>query len=298
MSVARVTVIVPHWNDLDRLDLCLSALERQTLPREAFRIVVGDNLSPQGEAAVRAAIQGRADLVLISERGAGPSRNAAAAFADTPYLAFTDADCVPDPAWLEEGLRALERGSPPPDFVGGGMAVTVRDPRRMSGPEAFESIFAFDNRDYVLRKGFTVTANLFCPRSVFEQVGPFRNGVSEDLDWCYRARNLGFRIGYAPAAIVSHPARADWDELRRKWLRIQAETAALMLARPGGRWRWIARSLALPVSIVPHLPRIVLSDQVRGWGNKRRALATLVHSRLWRFADSLRYWSGPAGPDQ
>ena len=33
-----VTVIVPHYNDLERLDLCLNALEAQTYPAELTRV--------------------------------------------------------------------------------------------------------------------------------------------------------------------------------------------------------------------------------------------------------------------
>ena len=34
----------------------------------------------------------------------------------------------------------------------------------------------------------------------------------------------GLTIGYAPDAIVYHPARADWPSLREKWRRINKET--------------------------------------------------------------------------
>ena len=77
------------------------------------------------------------------------------------------------------------------------MTVLVRAGQPKSGAEAFECVFAFDNRAYVLDKGFTVTANLFCSRALFEDVGPFLTGVSEDLEWCMRARSKGYRIGYA-----------------------------------------------------------------------------------------------------
>lgn len=39
----------------------------------------------------------------------------------------------------------------------------------MSGAEAFETVFAFDNERYVKQLHFTVTANLICPRELFFQ---------------------------------------------------------------------------------------------------------------------------------
>src|SRR5436189_258200 len=81
---------------------------------------------------------------------------------------------------LRRGLEALAQA----DFVGGRMQVLVEDPARPRPAEAFEAVFAFDNRRYVEEMGFTVTANLFCPRAVFDAVGGFGVGMSEDLEWC------------------------------------------------------------------------------------------------------------------
>jgi GT2 family glycosyltransferase len=36
--------------------------------------------------------------------------------------------------------------------------------------------------------GFSVTASMFVRRSVFEEVGGFRNGIPEDRDWCESVR--------------------------------------------------------------------------------------------------------------
>src|SRR5258706_15147212 len=71
----RVSVVIPHYRDLGGLALCLSALERQTYPKERLEIVVADNNSPEGRDVVAQTIAGRADLVVITEKGAGPARN-------------------------------------------------------------------------------------------------------------------------------------------------------------------------------------------------------------------------------
>ncbi|MFW5899467.1 MAG: glycosyltransferase family 2 protein, partial [Jiangellaceae bacterium] len=101
---------------------------------------------------------------------------------------------------IAAGFRALA-GEGAPDAVGGRVEVFHEDegagpstgPRTVprTGAQAFEAVFAFENRAYVERKGFSVTANLVTRRAVFEDVGPFRPGLSEDLDWCARARARG-----------------------------------------------------------------------------------------------------------
>ena len=54
-----------------------------------------------------------------------------------------------------------------------------------------------------------------------------------------------FRIGYVPGAVVGHPARRNWNELKNKWLRINAETYALIVREKHGQLKWLLRALAL-----------------------------------------------------
>jgi len=284
VSTPQISVVVPHYNDLHGLDQCLSALARQTLAHSDYEVIVADNMSPMGAEVVEALIAGRARLVIAVEKGAGPARNAGAAVACGEILAFTDADCVPDANWLAEGVAALARH----DCVGGSMRVSVDTDGPLSGAQAFERVFAFNNRDYVERKGFTVTANLFCAKSTFERVGPFKTEVSEDREWCERARGMGFQLGYAPLAGVCHPARRDWPALVAKWRRIQAESFALTVARPGGTWLWLLQTWALPLSILAHAPRVLASPMLSGAGDRARAIGTLIRLRLWRFWEAHR----------
>lgn len=280
----RISVIIPHYNDFERLDRCLDALTRQSLPVDQFEVIVADNMSSGGESVVRRVINGRALLAIAAARGAGPARNAGAAAARGPILAFTDSDCVPGPHWLAEGMAALAKR----DFVGGRMTVLVPDERRMSGAEAFERVFAFNNERYVGQEHFTVTANLFCPRALFERVGGFRTEVSEDIEWCLRARDMGARIGYAEKAVVGHPARADWPQLKKKWARMAAENYQLSMSRGGTRAHWFLRCWALLGSVVPHALVVLRSPSISGMGNRMAALGTLVRIRCWRFVEGHR----------
>jgi len=278
------TVIIPHYDDPVSLDKCLSAIEAQTFPREQFEIVVADNASPCGIEAVRAVVRDRAKLVEVGEQGAGPTRNGGAAAAQGALLAFTDSDCVPAPGWLAAGLRALETT----DIVGGRMTVLVDRTHRLTPAEAFELVFAFNNRTYVEDKHFTVTANLFVRKADFERVGGFRTGVSEDQEWCLRARGMGLRIAYAPDAEVGHPARKSWPELVRKWRRLVTEQYLITSEWKFGRLRWLIKSWGLPFSIFPHLPRILVSKQLCGSAERLAAMSALTRIRLWRFMEAHR----------
>lgn len=283
-NIPEISVIIPHYRDLKGLDLCLAALERQTFPRDRFEIIVADNNSPEGEAAVAAVVGDRARLVVVTEKGAGPARNGGVALARGATFAFTDSDCVPEPQWLTEGVSGLADF----DFVGGHVRVLLENPPRMSEVEAFERVFAFDFKTYIEKKGFTGAGNMFCPRAVFEAVGGFLAGVSEDVEWSHRATGKGFRLGYRPRAVVGHPARRSWADLEAKWRRVNAETFLLSAARPGYRLRWAVKALALPASAVVHTPKVLTSRELDTLGQRLAALGVLYRLRFWRLMDSLR----------
>jgi GT2 family glycosyltransferase len=282
-DLPRVSVIVPHYNDLGGLEKCLASLAAQTYPADRVEVLIADNASPQGIPAVETVVAGRARVILVEARGAGPARNGAVAQATGEILAFIDSDCQARPDWLAQGIAAL----PAYDFIGGRVTVLVDDETRMTPVEAFERVFAFNFEHYINRKGFTGSGNLFCSRAMFNDVGGFKATVSEDVEWSRRAVATGYRLGYAPRVVVGHPARRSWPELTRKWRRVNAETYALS---KGGRWHratWLLRAFALPISAVVHTPRVLSSPDLTGLRQRRDALGVLYAIRLWRLADAV-----------
>jgi GT2 family glycosyltransferase len=156
----------------------------------------------------------------------------------------------------------------------------------MTAVEAFESVFAFNIEKYVTLKGFAITGNLFCQRRVFDSVGLFGVGISEDVDWCHRAAAAGFSVGFAARANVKHPARRSWLDLRKKWLRVDSETYALKVHNKKSHIMWGLFGLALPVSAIAHTPRVLMSTQLN-LVQKLAALGILYKLRVWRARD---YW--------
>jgi glycosyltransferase involved in cell wall biosynthesis len=272
-----VSVIIPHYNDLDHLERCLESLRRQTLPRERFEIIVADNNSVGG---VRAVERIATDVMVVPapEQGAGPARNAAVAVARGTVLAFIDSDCLADQNWLQHGISALEQF----DYAGGQVITKIWQPREITPAEAVEAVFAFNFKKYIERDEFSGSGNLFVPKAIFGRVGGFRAGVSEDIDWCRRANALGFRLGYAERAIVSHSARREWRELKRKWDRILVETIRLARERRGWRLRWIGYAAIVAGSPLAHWITVVRSPRLIGVRAKCYGLLGLLRIRGYR----------------
>ena len=248
LGVGLVSVIVPHLNDYDNLDACLTLLGAQSFPGDRTEVIVADNGSSRGLDAVRQIVGSRGRVIEVAERGAGPARNAGVRASRGEAIAFIDSDCRPDRRWLEEGLAELQMA----DFAGGRVDVLVEDPRRMTSAEAFESVFAFQNERYVKDLDFTVTASMFVWRSVFDAVGGFENGVPEDKDWGMRARRQGYRIRFAPKSIVGHPARRTMPELKRKWRRLTLELGEGARRDGKGAARFLLRQWAALLAVAPH----------------------------------------------
>ena len=104
---SAISVIVPVQNSPDGLEQLLDALRRQTLPRDAFEVIVSDDGSDEPPFAL-ATDDGHVKVVSGPRSSSYAARNRGVAASRGRQLAFCDGDCVPEPGWLERGVEALE----------------------------------------------------------------------------------------------------------------------------------------------------------------------------------------------
>lgn len=269
-------VIIPHYNDVLRLERCLDALMPQV--SSDVEVVVADNAS---SVSLNSISQRWPDvrIVIQEEKGAGPARNAGVAATTAPWLMFIDADCIPSPDWFARGrIIATENAA-----IGGRVDVFHETPPPKSGAEAFETVFAFQMESYLKKSAFLGSGNLVTSRKVFEAVGGFRPAVSEDKEWSQRAARAGFTLDYDSEFVVSHPSRQDWVALRHKWRRLTEESFLLERQVARSRVFWIGKAILMPFSILAHVPRILRSGDLT-LAEKGRAVVTLARLRLTRMS--------------
>ena len=237
MSVL-ISVIIPVYRDWERLELCLDALERQTLTAGDFEIIVVDN-EPEPHAPPR--LPGNARLIHEPRTGSYAARNSAVAISRGRYLAFTDSDCIPRADWLAQGLRIL---APLGQARVTGPVQIFREPGTSRAAFVYDFHTAFKQRQ-AADLGRCATANLIVPREVFEMVGPFDDRMvsAGDADWGDRAHRLGIPIVYDEAVAVGHPARRSVADIVRKRRR-RAGAVALRKAYP--TWRFFLWRLLPP----------------------------------------------------
>lgn len=284
-ALPQMAVIIPHYNDVMRLQRCLTELlKNETADCE---ILVVDNGSTQPLETVRTAFPS-VRFLMEPEKGAAPARNTGVRHTTAPVLVFIDADCVPAADWLTVARRV----APKADLIGGRVDVFDETPPPRSGAEAFEAVFAFNFRNYIELQGFTGAGNLVTQREVFNHVGNFVNGVSEDRDWSMRAVAKGFRLIYEDEMVVSHPSRSDWGALRHKWLRLTRELCASNGFSRRDRLRWGLRGLAMPISALAHLPKALFSTKLASQSERIAAAATLMRLRFVRMGWMVRQAMG------
>jgi glycosyltransferase involved in cell wall biosynthesis len=210
-AMTEVSVIVPARDAEATIGATLDALAAQSYAWGAYEVIVVDNGSTDGTAALA---ESRGAQVLRRGRGDGPAaaRNDGAAAASAPVLAFTDADCAPEPGWLAAGMARVAEGA---ELVQG----VVRPPEDAGlGP--------FDRTVWVTEDhGLYETANLFVDRTAFFHAGGFVDVPGTDPDeapfgedtWLgWRMRRAGRRDAFAPDAVVRH---AVFPRSAGEWLR-------------------------------------------------------------------------------
>lgn len=286
----EIAVIIPHYNDAQRLERCLAQLMANDLSRA--EVLVVDNNSPHPPDHLHARFP-EVTFLSETEKGAGPARNRGVAESRAPFLAFLDSDCVPARDWLETARRIVQNA----DLTGGRVEVFDETPPPRNGAQAFEKVFAFNFKRYIEVQGISGAGNLITSRKVFNDVGPFRTAVSEDTDWTRRAVAKGYKLAYADDLVASHPSRSDWPALREKWRRLVQESFALALTThpaPMARLRWALKALAMPASALVHLPKILFSPKLDDTGERLRGAITLVRLRFTRMIWMLRQALGAA----
>ena len=286
-----VSAIIPVFNDAHRLGACLEALHTQTTQR-AFEVIVVDNGSTDDVATVVASWP-RARLITETVPGSYTARNAGAAMAAAPVLAFTDADCRPHDDWLERGVAAVTALGRP-GMVAGDIELFAEGHDGANGlppVAAYELATAFRQRYYVEALRFGPTANLFVHRTTFAAVGGFDGSLRSggDKDFGRRATAAGHPLVFDPSVRVAHPARAALNELERKIRRVVGGDHTAARAQPGQ----LAKDLLRYAFLRPPkaLAQVFGCDRL-SWRERRQAAGIVPRIALWQLHERARLLRG------
>ena len=199
-----ISVVIPVWNSPELIAKCLTAVGTQTYPRDRYEVLVVDNGSTDETAAV---VRSFPFARLIHEPTASSyrARNLGFKEARGGYVAFTDADCIPDPEWLSQAARAA-RQHPQAGVIAGHIELFRVDSSGDEACEKYERVFLFDQARNALY-GYCDTANWMSRRSTLLDLGGFNAELKSGSDWklSRRIQAMGQPIIYISAMLVGHP---------------------------------------------------------------------------------------------
>lgn len=214
----RASVIVLVWNGMADLAECLSALCSQE--GADLEIIVVDNASSDGSADFVSSRYPEIHLIR-NERNLGfaAGNNLGLRVATGEILMLLNQDTIVHPNWARALLEAFDE-YPTCGAVGGkalypdgriqhaGGYVDERGEGRHYGYDRLDEGQFGQTRDVDYVTGAAIAVS----RKAMEAVGGLDEGFAaayfEDVDWCYRIREAGFRVVYAPQAVLIHKERS------------------------------------------------------------------------------------------
>ena len=230
-----VSVIVPVYNAEGMVGDCIESLLNQDYPKDRYEIIVVDNDSADGTAAVikRYPVQymeerKQHNCYAAEDTGARASRG--------ELLAFCDSDETATPSWIRTLVRELgdDCGAvagpmlPPPDEKG-----------------LFRLYAALDNNGNNFTQAGDVDraagGNLMFRREVYEKLGGFNREVRSgaDIELSRRVHSeLGLKLRFTPDAIVFHRPRTSLKKLLKHE------------ARNGWAGEWLRRDRPRPLALI------------------------------------------------
>ena len=214
----KVSLYIPCFNAERYVARTLEGALRQTYPFDEILVIDDGSGDRTREIASRYPVR-----VVSHERNRGlaAARNTGFRSAGNELVASLDADCVPEPDWLEKLLPRLD--DPKVAGAGGRLEETVLTSladrwRQAHLPENWGTAV-------ITNPPFLFGANGLHRKSALEEVGghdevTWTAGCGEDKDISRKLRQRGYNLIYQPAALVKH--------IKQDTVRSVMDT----------RWRW------------------------------------------------------------
>jgi cellulose synthase/poly-beta-1,6-N-acetylglucosamine synthase-like glycosyltransferase len=203
-NLPRASVVVCAYNADATIDACLESLKHLNYPD--YEVLVIDDGST--DATARIAETSGARVVTIAHRGLSAARNAGIAAAAARIVAFIDADAEADRDWLYHLAETITRQDAiavggqnfppvPASAMEAAIAAAPGEPREVRAGD--------DELDQVCGCSMALDKTKLPEATPFDELF---TTAGDDVDFSWSLRERGFKLVYAPGAIVIHRRRA------------------------------------------------------------------------------------------
>lgn len=243
MTLPIVSVVVVNYNGLQHLEACFRSLQRQDYPAELIELILVDNGSQDGSLEFMESYFPTVKVLRNPEnRGFAPAVNYGAETARGEYLALINNDAYADPSWLKVlvttalehrdegvvcvGAKLLDWHGRYTDFVSGGINLYGM------GNQFFHRLPVDDVDPAPEELLFACGGAMLIDRQIFLDVGGFDGDFFmyfEDVDLGWRLWVYGYRVRFAPDAVVYHRQHATSNAMYNHQLNTLFERNALLM---------------------------------------------------------------------
>lgn len=223
-----VTIVIPSYNDLNVLVPCLESIQQTTTPEEAHVIVVDDYCQPDNRAKLKDLANDQVEIIFREQNGGfAKAVNTGLKAANPKHdVVLINSDIVAHPQWLE----ALQYGAyefgvdtgivGPKLLYPDGRIQSAGSYRNTEVPEFFDHYYRFQDANYgpanIPHYCLGVTgACMYVKREFLNYVGFLDDKFQfafEDMDWCLRGWEAGYRTLYFPSSVLTHVESATRDK--------------------------------------------------------------------------------------
>jgi GT2 family glycosyltransferase/glycosyltransferase involved in cell wall biosynthesis len=229
----KASIIICTFNRSELLMQSILALKDQNFPADRYEIIVVDNNSSDDTRSITESLASLSNVpiryLFEANQGLSYARNTGIINASHEIIIFTDDDIDADENWLLEIVNAF--GESDVACAGG----PIRPVWPFEKPEwlprsreGFLSVSEFEtariNGEFSY-PNYPWGANIAFRKIVFDKIGMFptdlgRTGKSllsnEEIMLCQRVESAGYRIKFAPNAVIHHKIAP--ERLRKSWM--------------------------------------------------------------------------------
>jgi len=227
-----VSIIVPVYNGEQTVVQCAEALFAQNYPKDRLEIIFVDNKSKDRSFAKLQPYAEAGKILLLSETkalNAYGARNKGISVAMGEIIAFTDADCIPDPQWILELVNGFE--NPMVGCVSGD--IITAPPKNVIDKYYKKDIFV----SHVAQTDYVLGGNCAFRREIFNLVGNYRADIPSggDVELPVRMKNqTKFIVQKNHEAKVLHQHTGTLPGLIKQQMRYG--TSRRLVGKPNPEW--------------------------------------------------------------
>ncbi len=217
MTLPFISVIIPARNAEDTIENCLRSLTELGYPKDRMEVIIADGLSSDRTREIAEAYG--ANVIVNPGKSVVSGRNVGFEAAQGQLIAFSDADCTVDRAWLKNCVKYFDDEK----VAGvGGPNLVPDDESNFSKAVGLIFDYAFFFRAGAPTKVFNKViesrahgANAIYRRDALRRVMPVDEDMveGEDVVMTAKIKRLGYKLLYVPDVLVFHRRRTT----PRKW---------------------------------------------------------------------------------